>query len=179
MINPVVTSSLPTFSSAFSRVLGSSSALGAGVDPACSPDPSGPRVSVDDSHGISGTAVPNNDFDSEFDKDSKDAPLGKVDAAKSFQDRISLITSYFPSSRPSYFPSSRPVVATDSDPLIPWMDTFGNTRRRPSRVHLLLFQKLSAIYKEVDAKFLKAADEKKKPSLLFILEHDLSFGSLP
>ena len=156
VVNPVVTSSLPSFSSAFSGVLGSSSALWAEADTVCFPDPSGLRVSVDDDPGTSGTAVPDDDFDPDFDKGDKDVPSGKFSSAKSFQDMISLITSYFP--------SSRLAVDTDSDPLIPWMDSFRNARCHPSRVYLSLFQKLSAIPKEVDAKFLKFADKKKKPS---------------
>ena len=55
-----------------------------------------------------------------------------------------------------------------TDFLNPWLDVFGNVRKRSPCLYLNLFEKLAAIDKEVDEKFLKAADEKKKasPSLL-------------
>ena len=64
----------------------------------------------------------------------------------------------------TYFPASKPSVSADSDSLISWLDVFGNVCRRSPRVFLNLFEKLTAIHKEVDDKFLKAADEKKKVS---------------
>ena len=73
---------------------------------------------------------------------------------------IALITSYFPASKPSVF--------SDSDSLIPWLDVFGNVRKLSPCIFLNLFEKLAAVHKEVDDKFLKAADEKKK-----------AFSSLP
>ena len=64
----------------------------------------------------------------------------------------------------SYFPASKSSVSSNSDSLIPWLDVFGNVHRRCSLVFHNLFEKLAAIHKEVDVKFLKAADEKAAAS---------------
>ena len=64
----------------------------------------------------------------------------------------------------TYFPAFKPSASSESDPLIPWLDVFGNVRKCSPLVFLNLFEKLAAIHTEVDAKFLKAADEKKKAS---------------
>ena len=96
------------------------------------------------------------DIDPAFDKGDSELPLAKGEFSKSFQEMIALTTSYFPASKPS--------VSSDSDSLIPWLDIFGNVCKCSPRVFLNLFEKLAAIHKEVDEKFLKAADEKKKAS---------------
>ena len=112
---------------------------------------SGPRLSIGDYLGTPATSCSFSDIDLAFDKGDKKSPLAKGEFLKSFQEMISLITSFFPASKPS--------VYSDSDSLIPWLDVFGNVRQRSPHVFLSLFEKLAAISKEVD-QFLKAADEK-------------------
>ena len=93
------------------------------------------------------------------DKDDKESPsLGKGRFSKSFQEMISLITGFFPHSKPS--------VTSTLDKLIPRLDVIGNTCSCSPRVFLNLFDKLLAISEEVEVKFSKVADDKKAPSAL-------------
>ena len=149
--NPAASSALPP--SGFPGDSWSSPGLGAGVDPSSSTCLSGPRLSVGDCRG---TSFSFSDVDPTFDKGDKELPLAKGEFSKSFQEMIYLITSYFPACKPS--------VSSKSDSLIPWLDVFGNICWQFPRVFLSLFEKWAAISKEVDDKFLKATDEKKKSS---------------
>ena len=63
-----------------------------------------------------------------------------------------------------HIPACKLSISSDSDSFIPWLDLFGNVRKRSPRVFLNLCEKLTAIHKEVDEKFLKTADKKKKAS---------------
>ena len=60
--------------------------------------------------------------------------------------------------------SLSPLLLRILDDLIPWLGVFGNTCCRSPRVFLNLFEMLSAISKEVEEKFVKAAEDKKKAS---------------
>ena len=78
----------------------------------------------------------------------------KGEFSNSFQEMIALITSYFPSSKPS--------ISSDSGSLIPWLDVSGNVYKHSPLVFLNLFKKLAAIHKEVDEKFLKAMTRRRR-----------------
>ena len=149
--NPVASTVVPL--SALPGGSRSSPGVGSGVGPSPSARLAGPRISVGDRRGTSGTACSFSDVDPKFDKGDKESPLAKGEFSKSFQELIALITSYFPALKPS--------VSSDSDS---WLDVFGNVHRRSPHIFVNLFEKLAAIHKEVDSKFLKAADEKKKAS---------------
>ena len=69
---------------------------------------------------------------------------------------INLITGFFPNAKPS--------LPAHSDDLIPWLDSFGNSRQLSQRVFLNCFDKLRVISKDVDEKFWLAAKDKKKIS---------------
>ena len=161
-VNPVASSSLP--SSGFPRGSRSSPGVSAGFGPSSASCSIGPRISFGDCPCTSGTScsfqddsLPFTDIEADLIKGDKESPyLGKGEFSKSFQEMISVITSYFPNSKPS--------ISSDSNFLIPWLDVFGNTHRRSPCVSLNLFEKLSAISKEVDEKFVKAAEEKKMAS---------------
>ena len=83
--------------------------------------------------------------------------MGKDEFSKAFHEVISLITGFFPHLKPS--------SASPSNDLYPWLDVFGTSLRRNSRLFLTLFEKLSALSKEIDEKFCKAADDKKSSAL--------------
>ena len=85
--------------------------------------PTGPHISIGDCPGTSGTSSEFHDNSFPFTAiGDKESPyLGKGEFSKSFQEMISLIT---------YFPKSKPSVYSGSDSLTPWLDVFGNTRRR-------------------------------------------------
>ena len=82
--------------------------------------------------------------------------MGKDEFSKAFHEVITLITGFFPHLKPS--------SASPSDDLYPWLDVFGTSLRRNPRLFLTLFEKLSALSKEIDEKFRKAADDKKSSS---------------
>ena len=101
------------------------------------------HISID-RPGTSGTACSLSDVDPDFDKG---------EFSNSFQEMIALITSYFPSSKPS--------TSSDSGSLIPWLDVYGNVYKHSPLVFLNLFKKLAAIHKEVDEKFLKTTTRRR------------------
>ena len=94
------------------------------------------------------------DGDDVSDKGNKESPaLGKTDLSKTFHKVVSLITGFFPDAQPS------DCSAVD---LSPWFDDFGASRRRDPRVFLSLFDKLDPVKREIEEKFHKTSDDKKK-----------------
>ena len=94
------------------------------------------------------------DGDKSSDKGDKESPaLGKADFSKAFREVVSLITSFFPAAKPS---------DSSSIDLSLWFNDFGMERCRDPRVFLSLFDKLAPVKRDIDEKFCKAADEKKK-----------------
>ena len=142
-MGPVSSASLTSVG--FSRDLRSSPGISVGVGPSSVSCSSDPCVCFGDYPGTSGTShsfsedplhFPN--FDVASDKEDKESPsMGKREFSKAYQERIFLITTYFPQSKPS--------VSSESDSLIPWLDVFGNTHCRAPCVFVNLFENLSAI----------------------------------
>ena len=94
------------------------------------------------------------DGDELYDKGDKESPsLGRSGLSPVFRQVVSLITGFFPAAKP-----------TDSSAvdMSPWFDDFGSSRRRGPRVFLFLFDKLSPVKRDIEDKFQKAADDKKK-----------------
>ena len=88
-------------------------------------------------------------------KGDKESPaLGKSGLLPAFREVISLITGFFP--------AAKPADSTASVDLSPWFDDFGTACCRDPRVFLSLFDKLAPVKQDIDDKFQKAADEKKK-----------------
>ena len=80
--------------------------------------------------------------------------MGKADFSKVFHEVVSLITSFFPHAKPS--------SSISSEELYPWMDVVGTSNRHSPCIFLAPFDKLLSVSKEVNEKFRKAADDKKK-----------------
>ena len=81
-----------------------------------------------------------------------ESALGKADFTKAFHELVTLIMGFFP---PAKLSSS-----SSSEESFPLMDIWGPSLSRDPRIFLSLFDKLSALSKEVNEKFRKAADEK-------------------
>ena len=64
----------------------------------------------------------------------------------------------------SFFPHVKPFSSFSSKESYPWMDIFSMATRCDPRIFLDLFNKLSSVSKEVNEKFRKTADDKKKAS---------------
>ena len=65
-------------------------------------------------------------------------------------------------------------------PLLYWFDNFGVCRQRDPRVFLSLFDKLAPIKKEIEGKFAKVADDKKKATTALLAWSDVyCLGDLP
>ena len=89
------------------------------------------------------------------DKGDKESPaLGKGDLSRAFRKVVSLITGFF-------FLAPNPQTPPPVD-LSPWFDDFGVSRRRDPCVFLSLFDNLPLVKRDIEEKFHKTADEKKK-----------------
>ena len=122
--------------------------------------PVGPCGSVFYFAGTSGASDSRDDafqyrgFHNSSVKGEKESPaLDKADVSRAFHKVVSLITSFFPHAKLSSSMES-----------YPWMDVFGSSHCRDPRIFFSLFDKLSSVSKEVNEKFRKATDDKKKAS---------------
>ena len=94
------------------------------------------------------------DSDDSSDKGDKEYPsLGKFCLSPAFREVVSLITGFFSATKPADSASVN---------LSPWLDNFGTEHRHDPRVFLALFDKLAPVKQDIDEKFQKAGDEKKK-----------------
>ena len=164
-VSPFVSSGAPGFPPSAS---GFSAGLNASV-PGDAP-PSASRGSILDFAGASGASDSPDDaflyygFDESLVKWEKEVPaLGKADFSKAFHEVVSLITSFFPHAKPS----------SSSERSCPWMNVFDTATRSDPRIFLALFDKLSSVSKEVNEKFSKAADAKKRASTALLRWGDI------
>ena len=110
--------------------------------------------------------------DSSVEGEKRESVLGKADFSRAFHEVVFLITGFFPHVKPS--------SSSYSMESFPWMDMFGPTLSRDPCIFLFLFDELSALLKEVNEKFQKAADEKNKVSTALPRWDDVyCLGDLP
>ena len=113
--------------------------------------------------GSSGASDPTDDSflyhgfdDSSMKREKVESAPGKADFSRAFHEVVTLITGFFPHAKPSF--------SSSSVELFPWMAMFGPMSSRNPLIFLSLFDKLSELSKEVEEKFRKATDKKKKAS---------------
>ena len=97
------------------------------------------------------------DCDDSSPKGEKESPaLGKGESSKIFHEVVNLITGFFPRAKSdSLFSSLESFL---------WLDVVNISQQRDPRIFLTLFDKFTAVSKEVFEKFRKAADNNKKTS---------------
>ena len=87
-------------------------------------------------------------------KSGEDPSSGsKGDSSVAFKEVLALITGLFPAAKPSVSPNVDVSL---------WFEDFGSAKRRVPRVLLSLFDKLTPVMKDIDEKFRKASDDRKK-----------------
>ena len=85
--------------------------------------------------------------------DEDSAVLGKTDSSIAFTEVVSLITGFFPDAKPS--------GSAKVDPSS-WFCDFGSARQCNLHVFLSLFDKLALVKSDIEEKFFKAVDDRKK-----------------
>ena len=135
-----------------------------GAGASCSAPPSASVGSGLVLAGAAGSSDPDgvflyHDFDDSSEKG--ESALGKAAFSRVFHEVVTLIAGFFPRVKPPSCSSS-----SLSEELIPWEDICGPSSGRDPRIFLSLFDKMSALLKQVNEKFQKAVDEKKTSSAL-------------
>ena len=126
-----------------------------GTGASCSAPPSASVGSGPSVAGAAGSSDPDgaflyHDFDDSSVKGQ--STLGKAAFSQAFHEVVTLIAGFFPRAKPSS--SSSP-----SEELVPWEDICGPSGCDPW-IFLSLFNKISALSKQVNEKFQKTVDEK-------------------
>ena len=80
-------------------------------------------------------------------------PLGRAAHLQAFREVIPLTMGFFPTAKPNES------AVVDSSL---WFEDFGAARQWDPRIFLALFYKLAPVKKEIEEKFDKAAEDKKK-----------------